>query len=144
MFSQLRSLEYLSYFDKVKSAIPHDSNKGSSSTSCSNYSLKSLPSYLSSSSNRKWVSQASTITCPSLDARVCFILICNFTIPIYFSPDEDLSSLIHLLLTYCRRSGVKEMPNLKRISSRKPFLFHRTYHLLMKRLYKDFLKRGDK
>jgi len=144
MFSQLRSLEYLSYFDRVKSAIPHDSNKGSSSTSCINYRLKPLRSNLSSSSNRKWVSQASIITCPSLNARVCLILICNFTIPIHLSPDEDLSSLIHLLLMSCRRSGVKEMPNLKRISSRKPSPFHRTFHLLMKRLYKDFLKRGDK
>lgn len=86
IFSQLISPEYLSYFDRVKSAIPHDSNKGSSSTSCDNYWLKSLRSYLSSSSNRKWVSQASTITCPSLDTRVTVYLDIKFHHPYLFFP----------------------------------------------------------
>lgn len=44
---------YLSYFDRVKSAIPHDPNKGPSLTSHADYRLNFVRSHLSSGSIRR-------------------------------------------------------------------------------------------
>lgn len=53
IFAQLISLGYLSYFDRVKSAIPHDPNKGPSLTSHADYRLNFVRSHLSSGSVRR-------------------------------------------------------------------------------------------